>query len=61
MKIVLVIDQFDNLNNGTTATARRFAGALRARGHTVTILASGMAEKDKISVEEMRIPFSTID
>ena len=56
MKIVLVIDQFDNLNNGTTATARRFAGALRARGHTVTILASGMAEKDKISVEEMRIP-----
>jgi hypothetical protein len=40
MKIVLVIDQFDNLNNGTTATARRFAEALRTRGHTFTILAN---------------------
>ena len=29
MKIVLVIDQFDDSNNGTTVTARRFAGQLR--------------------------------
>ncbi|MEA4969323.1 MAG: glycosyltransferase [Candidatus Pelethousia sp.] len=56
MKIVLVIDQFDKLNNGTTATAQRYAEALRIRGHTVTVLASGIVEKDKISVAEMRIP-----
>ena len=28
MKIVLVIDQFDDANNGTTISARRFAKAL---------------------------------
>lgn len=32
MKIVLVIDQFDDSNNGTTVTARRFAGQLRKIG-----------------------------
>lgn len=44
MKIVLVIDQFDDSNNGTTVTARRFARAqLRRRGHEVVILAGGRA------------------
>ena len=33
MNIVLVIDQFDNGNNGTTITARRYAEQLRRRGH----------------------------
>ena len=41
MNIVLVIDQFDNGNNGTTITARRYAEQLRRRGHRVTILAGG--------------------
>lgn len=57
MRIVLVIDQFDTLNNGTTATARRYAQELRERGHTVIVLASGKSEKDKITVSKMRIPF----
>ena len=57
MQIVMVIDQFDSLNNGTTATARRFADELRKRGHAVTILASGIAENDKVPVSKMRIPF----
>jgi len=57
MRIVLVIDQYDSLNNGTTATARRYADELRKRGHTVTVLASGTAEKDKVPVSKMRIPF----
>ena len=56
MKIVLVIDQFDNSNNGTTITARRFAEQLRRRGHTVKVLAAGVPEKDKIVVPKHRIP-----
>ena len=38
MNIVLVIDQFDDGNNGTTVTARRYAHELRKLGHRVTIL-----------------------
>lgn len=56
MRITLVIDQYDSLNNGTTATARRFAQELRARGHTVTILAGGTAAENKIPAAKMRIP-----
>lgn len=48
MNIVLVIDQFDNGNNGTTITARRYAEQLRRRGHRVTILAGGEAAEGKI-------------
>ena len=56
MKIVLVIDQFDHSNNGTTITARRFAEQLRKRGHTVKVLAAGEPEEDKIAVPKHRIP-----
>ena len=56
MNIVLVIDQFDNGNNGTTITARRFAEELRYRGHTVKILAAGEPEPDKICVPTHSIP-----
>ena len=56
MKIVLVVDQFDHSNNGTTITARRFAEQLRKRGHTVKVLAAGEPEPDKISVPKHRIP-----
>lgn len=56
MRVVMVIDQYDSLNNGTTATTRRYAEELRKRGHTVTILASGRAESNKVPVAEMRVP-----
>lgn len=57
MKIVLVIDQFDNGNNGTTVTARRYAEQLRQMGHTVTILAGGDPAPHKIAAPVHRIPF----
>lgn len=34
MKILLVIDQFDADNNGTTISAKRFASVLRKHGLT---------------------------
>ncbi len=56
LKIVLVIDQFDNSNNGTTITARRFAEQLRRRGHEVTVIAAGTPEPNKVVVPKHRIP-----
>ena len=41
MKIVLVIDQFDDANNGTTISARRFAAALKEHGNEVRVIAIG--------------------
>lgn len=57
MKIVLVIDQFDDSNNGTTVTARRFANQLRMRGHEVVILAGGEPCEGKVCAPIHRIPF----
>ena len=57
MNIVLVIDQFDNSNNGTTITARRYAEQLRRRGHRVTILAGGEPAEHKICAPVHTIPF----
>ena len=42
MKIVLVIDQFDDANNGTTISARRFATALKEHGNEVRVIATGL-------------------
>lgn len=56
MKIVLVLDQYDNANNGTTITAQRFAAELRKKGHTVTVIACGEPSADKIEVKEIHIP-----
>lgn len=46
MKIVFVLDCYNVLTNGTTATAVRFASELRALGHEVRILGCE-SEKDK--------------
>ena len=35
------IDQYENSNNGTTISARRFAEGLQKRGNTVTVLTTG--------------------
>ncbi|MFB7887297.1 glycosyltransferase [Cellulosimicrobium cellulans] len=37
MRVLLVIDQFEDPTNGTTISARRFAVALRERGHEVRV------------------------
>ncbi len=57
MNIVLVVDQFDDGNNGTTVTARRYAHELRKLGHRVTILAGGEPAPHKICAPSHKIPF----
>ena len=41
MKILLVIDQYDRGNNGTTMTAQRLAHTLNAHGHEVRVVSTG--------------------
>lgn len=56
MVIALVIDSFDALNNGTTASARRFVENLRSLGHTVRVLTSGEKGPDKFLLPPWKIP-----
>ena len=58
MVIVFVVDVYDAKKNGTTMTACRFAEALRQKGHTVRIVATGEAEPDKFVVPEWQIPIA---
>ena len=59
MVIVLVIDIFDQLNNGTTMTAYRFAQMLRKRGHEVRVVSTGEPGPGKYVVEERYCPVAT--
>lgn len=56
MKILLVIDQFDADNNGTTISAKRFACVLHNHGHQVRIITTGAESDEKYIVNEWRIP-----
>ena len=56
MKILLVIDQYQNGNNGTTISARRFAEGLQKRGHTVTILTTGEEGENKFILNSLKLP-----
>ena len=53
MKILLVIDQFDQGNNGTTISARRFAQALAADGNEVRVAAAGKPARGKYPMPEI--------
>ena len=41
MKILLVIDQFNDSNNGTTISAQRFVKGLEQHCHKVSVLTIG--------------------
>ncbi len=53
MKILLVIDQFDADNNGTTMTARRLADTLVKHGHEVFVVSTGKPAPNKFVVREI--------
>ncbi len=56
MKILLVIDQFDADNNGTTMTARRLADTLVKHGHEVSVVSTGKPAPNKFVVREVYMP-----
>lgn len=53
MKILIVIDQYDNANNGTTMSAIRFVEALRKHGNDVKIVTTGEEGENKYIVREL--------
>lgn len=55
MKILIVIDQYDGANNGTTISARRFVENLRKLGNEVRVISTGKKEKDKYIVKKLRL------
>lgn len=57
MNIVMVLDQYHDINNGTTTSARRFMEQLTARGNHVTVLSIGHSDPFSVPVEKLRIPF----
>lgn len=59
MTIVMVVDVFDNLTNGTTMTAYRFAQSLRAQGHEVRAVAIGDKSENPYALEEAQLPVAT--
>lgn len=59
MKIVLVIDIYDLMTNGTVMTAYRFVEGLRKRGHEVRVVATGAKGEGCYEVRERYIPLVT--
>ena len=55
MKILLVVDQYDEANNGTTISARRFAEGLEKEGHEVHIAAVGEEKANKTTMKEYNL------
>lgn len=53
MKILIVIDQFDSANNGTTISAIRFAEALKKNGNIVKVVSTGSPSENKYVVKEL--------
>lgn len=57
MKILIVIDQFDHSNNGTTISARRFAKGLQDAGNEVYVVSTGDQKNEyKFNLKELPLP-----
>lgn len=59
MKIVVVIDLYDYLTNGTVMTAYRFVEELKKKGHEVRVVATGAKGENCFEVPERYIPLAT--
>ncbi|WP_197068254.1 glycosyltransferase [Candidatus Soleaferrea massiliensis] len=53
------MDCFDQLNNGTSMTAYRFADTLRKNGHEVRVVTAGTPGKDKYIAKEKHWPIAS--
>lgn len=61
MKILLVVDQFYQANNGTTISAQRFAKALCDRGNQLRVVSCGEGDKEEdYLVQEWKVPILTV-
>jgi glycosyltransferase involved in cell wall biosynthesis len=58
LRIAMVLDSWDDAANGGVVSTRRFAGLLRERGHTVTVVATGAPEPGKVSLPSFYVPLA---
>lgn len=56
MKILIVIDQYENLSNGTTISAKRFVDGLRKVGNEVQVLSTGKLDENEYSLKTYKFP-----
>ena len=56
LRIAMVLDSWDELNNGAVVSTHRFVELLRNRGHEVTVLAAGRPEPGKVALRHFRVP-----
>lgn len=56
MKILIVIDQYENLSNGTTISAKRFAEGLRKAGNEVQVLSTGKVDGNDYALKTYKFP-----
>lgn len=59
MNIVIVIDIYDQLTNGTVMTAYRFVEEFKRRGHNVRVVATGAKGEGEYEVPERVLPIVT--
>ena len=59
MKILFVIDEYDDILNSTTVAARQLADELKRRGHTISFLSTGEEKTNKIILESRKAPLFT--
>ena len=58
LRIAMVLDAWDETNNGGVVSTRRFTELLRARGHQVTVVATGRPAPGKVVLPQFRIPIA---
>ena len=56
MKILFVIDEYDDTLNSTTIAARQLADELKRRGHVISFLSTGEEKPNKIILESRKAP-----
>lgn len=56
MKILFVIDQYDDKQNSMAASAHNFVDELTRRGHTVTLLSTGKEAPNKVILDTRPYP-----
>ena len=55
-EILIVIDQYENLSNGTTISAKRFAEGLRKAGNEVQVLSTGKVDGNDYALKTYKFP-----
>lgn len=56
MKIVHVLDLYDEPKNGVATATKRNVKALKSMGHEVVVVSTGAPGEDKVAVDEFKLP-----